>query len=163
MFENFRTKKAEFEIFEMASADCRDMAILHAQRFNRGWSDGEFHCLLSQSSVFGHVARQTNLTDKTLGGFVLTREVAGEGEILTIGVAARHGRCGIGWRLMQAALRETRHRGGHSMFLEVDETNIAALGLYRRLGFAKVGERKAYYQYQGGNNTGALVMRVDLG
>ncbi len=63
---------------------------------------------------------------------------------------------------MQAAKREAIARGAASMFLEVDETNVAAHGLYRKLGFEKVGERRAYYQDAKGQRTAALVMRRDL-
>lgn len=162
MFQNLFTKKAVFEIFDMTAADCHDMSMLHGERFARGWGDGEFHSLMTQDRVFGFVARQTNRNDKGLGGFVLTREVAGEAEILTIAVAARHAGHGLGWRLMLAALRQTIERGGESLFLEVDEGNAAALALYRKLGFRKVGERKAYYQHADGNKAAALVMRLDL-
>lgn len=162
MFQNLFTKKAEFEIFDVTAADCRDMSMLHGERFARGWGDGEFYSLMTQQNVFGYVARQTNRNEKGLGGFVLTREAAGEAEILTIAVAARHSGNGLGWRLMLAALRQTRERGGESMFLEVDEGNAAAIALYRKLGFKKVGERKAYYQQADGNRAAALVMRLDL-
>ncbi len=63
---------------------------------------------------------------------------------------------------MLAAMREVHARGGESLFLEVDDTNQAALGLYRKLGFAKVGERPAYYTDKNGVRTTALVMKRDL-
>ena len=48
------------------------------------------------------------------------------------------------------------------MFLEVDETNLAAVAMYRKLEFVQVGERRAYYAQQGAPSTTALVMRRDL-
>ncbi len=42
-------------------------------------------------------------------------------------------------------MREAQDRGADSMFLEVEETNIAAVSLYRRLRFAEVARRPAYY------------------
>lgn len=162
MFQGLFSKKAEFEIFELTPSDTQDMSVLHGERFARGWGDGEFFSLIRQSGVFGHVARQTNHSAHPMGGFVLTRETAGEAEILTIAVQARHGGAGLGWRLMQAALREARQRGAESMFLEVDEGNEPALKLYRKLGFVKVGERKSYYEGPDGKRSGALVMRLDL-
>ena len=100
---------------------------------------------------------------KPLVGFVLSREAAGEGEILTIAVSEKVGRLGLGWRLMQAALNETRLRGAEAMFLEVDSANSPAIALYRKLGFDKVGERPAYYTAQDGTRSTALVMRCNLG
>ena len=159
----FTRKPVEFDIFGMTSADCRPVAELHATRFTRHWSDGEFHSLLSQSAVYGFVAKPQNSVPKSApGGFVLAREAAGEAEILTIAVSTKYPRLSIGWRLMQAAIRETRSRGGETMFLEVDQNNLPAIGLYSKLGFIKAGERKAYYADENGNKSTALVMRRDL-
>lgn len=87
--------------------------------------------------------------------------MAGEAEILTIAVSDKYPRQGLGWRLMLAALREMRGRGTEHVFLEVDEGNNAALGLYRKLGFRQISERRGYYS-EGGAKSTALVMRLDL-
>ncbi len=160
MLESYLTLKPQFEIIAMEPEDCVEVAMLHQGRFSRPWNDGEFHSLLSQETVFGFVARQSNaLLKKPLRGFVLARHVAGEAEILTIAVNAKLGRTGLGWRLMQAAMREARGRGGETIFLEVDGGNRPALGLYGKLGFEKVGERQAYYVDEKGAKSTALVMR----
>jgi ribosomal-protein-alanine N-acetyltransferase len=161
-FTDYFVRKAEFDVFALEAEHLADASSIHKQRFTHHWSDGELHRLLVQDTVYGFVARQTNAVKPALGGFVLSRVAAGEAEILTIGVDPRYGRSGLGWRLMRAALREARDQAAESMFLEVDETNLAAVGLYRKLGFAKVGERRAYYQNANGVRTAALVMRLDL-
>lgn len=162
-FTDYFTRRAEFDIFPLEEPDLIAAAGLHRQRFASPWSDGEIHALLVQDTVFGFVARQTNGSSRpAFGGFVLSRAVAGEAEILTIGVDPRYARSGLGWRLMQAAMREVTVKGSDTLFLEVDETNQAAIGLYRKLGFLKVGERRAYYQDKTGQRTAALVMRLDL-
>ncbi|MCC8931656.1 MULTISPECIES: GNAT family N-acetyltransferase [Rhizobiaceae] len=157
-------RQPEFEIVPMTSEHCRAVAGLHAERFPRAWGDGEFLSLLYQPNTFGFAAWQTNTLffKAPLSGFVLAREVAGEAEILTIAVSDKVARFGLGWRLMQAAMREAKLRGGESMFLEVDDGNQAALGLYRKLGFEKAGERPAYYMNENGRRSSALVMRRDL-
>ncbi|WP_207917147.1 GNAT family N-acetyltransferase [Rhizobium sullae] len=160
MLESYLTLKPAFEIVAMDNDDCHAVAVLHGERFARPWGDGEFYSLLSQDTVFGFVARQTNaFLKKPLPGFVLARQVAGEAEILAIAVQAKVAGAGLGWRLMQAAMREAKLRGGESMFLEVDHGNAAALGLYRKLGFEKVGERRGYYKDANGAVSTALVMK----
>ncbi|HXV32075.1 MAG TPA: N-acetyltransferase [Sinorhizobium sp.] len=157
------TRRAEFDIFPLEEADLAGAAALHRQRFAAPWSDGEIHALLTQDAVFGFAARQTSGAFRpALGGFVLSRAAAGEAEILTLGVDPRFARSGLGWRLMQAVMRESLVKGAEALFLEVDETNVAAIGLYGKLGFQKVGERRAYYQGTAGQRTAALVMRLDL-
>lgn len=153
-----------YEIVEMRADHAREAAAIHATRFARPWSDGEFQRLLSQPPVFGHVAVRTDQRGAPAVGFVLARATAGEAEILSIGVHERHERRTLGWRLMQAAIREAGRRGAEAMFLEVDETNAGAIALYRNLGFRKVGERRAYYEKSpaSGHRAAALVMRLDL-
>jgi ribosomal-protein-alanine N-acetyltransferase len=80
-------------------------------------------------------------------------------------VARAHRRQGLGWRLMDAVLRELHGQRAEALFLEVDETNTAAIALYRRLGFFEVGKRPSYYESAQGSTqdkSGALVMRRDL-
>jgi ribosomal-protein-alanine N-acetyltransferase len=163
MLPSCLTRKPDYELIAMVSRDCAEVSALHSDRFPKAWGTGEFHSLLSQDPVFGFVARQTNsLVKKPLPGFVLARHVADEAEILTVAVHSKLGRTGLGWRLMQAAMREAHRRGGESMFLEVDAGNTPAVGLYRKLGFETVGERKAYYTDASGRKSTALVMRRDL-
>ena len=56
-------------------------------------------------------------------GFVLARLAAGEAEILTVAVARSHRRHGLGWKLMDAVLRQLHADRAEALFLEVDETN----------------------------------------
>ena len=159
---DYFTRKPAFDIFPLETDDVGIAAALHHARFAQPWNDGEFHSLLSQETVFGFLALKEGVLGRTAGGFVLARTAAGEGEILTIGVDQRFERAGLGWRLMLAALREAKMRGAEDVFLEVDEINHAARGLYAKLGFTKVGERKAYYAAADGARSTALVMRRDL-
>ena len=73
---DFFIRKPEFEIFPIESGDRGVLAGLHKARFARAWSDGEFHALLSQDTVFGFVAWQMNASGRPAGGFVLARAAA---------------------------------------------------------------------------------------
>jgi ribosomal-protein-alanine N-acetyltransferase len=159
MFDDYLSWKPYFEVVATELNDCGEISELHGQRFPRQWSDGEFQNLLLQHNVFGFSARQTNaFFSKPMGGFILTREAAGEAEILTVAVAEKYARQGLGWRLMQAALREALTRGAETMFLEVEASNKPAVDLYGKLGFRKVGERPSYYTGPDGRRSAALVM-----
>jgi ribosomal-protein-alanine N-acetyltransferase len=50
-----------------------------------------------------------------------------------------------------------------TVFLEVDDDNIAARRLYARSAFREVGRRDGYYPRSGGAAGAALVLRRDLG
>jgi ribosomal-protein-alanine N-acetyltransferase len=121
----------------------------------------EFEALLEQDTVFGFAARETGRRGGAVG-FVLARLAAGEGEVLTVAVARSHRRLGLGWKLLDAVLRELHRERAGALFLEVDETNAGAIALYKRLGFKQVGRRPGYYAAEGKPASGALVMRRDL-
>ena len=61
---------------------------------------------------------------------------------------------GIGGALVRAGLEWAQAVGANRMLLEVSTDNLAALGLYRRLGFDEIHCRKDYY----GPGRDALVM-----
>ncbi|MBC7282861.1 MAG: GNAT family N-acetyltransferase [Hoeflea sp.] len=155
-------RKPDCLILEIGMKDARIASRLHGEAFSRAWSDGEFESLISQQSVFGFLACPEGRARESAAGFVLCREAAGEAEILSIGISPRQRRSGLGWRLMRSAIQEARRRGAEEMFLEVDETNLAAVQMYRKLDFVQVGERRAYYARPGEQPTTALVMRRDL-
>lgn len=139
-----------------------DMASLHRETFSRPWTDGEFHDMLAQQTVFGFVSRELRWGKGRILGFVLARAAAGEAEILTISVTPDWQGHGIGRKLMDAVLSRAHGDRVESVFLEVDETNRPAVALYRRLGFFEVGGRPDYYRDKAGRKTSALVMRRDL-
>ena len=110
-----------------------------------------------EPSVLAHVALDS--TQTSVLGFSLARCAGQEAEILTIVVdAARRGR-GLGRLLLQAQLDALALQGVREVFLEVEADNVAALTLYKRLGFSQVGERKAYYARPGQAPATALILR----
>lgn len=155
------TKTRDYALEPLSASDSPAISAIHREDFARPWTDGEFAALLGQDTVFGYAARQTGHGGAAPVGFVLARVAAGEGEILTVAVARMHRRQGLGWRLMDAVLRELHGQRAEALFLEVDETNHSAIALYRRFGFFEVGKRPHYYESAEGRS-GALVMRRDL-
>jgi [ribosomal protein S18]-alanine N-acetyltransferase len=156
------SRQRDFVLEPLAAKDSDAVSVLHREDFVRPWTGGEFADLLAQNTVFGYAAREVGRGNEAPVGFVLARLVAGEGEILTIAVARAYRRQGLGWKLMDAVLRELHAQRAEALFLEVDETNAPAIALYRRLGFREVGKRAEYYRAPGSGANGALVMRRDL-
>jgi len=82
--------------------------------------------------------RRTN----EVAGFLVSRTTApGEREILNLAVAPSMRLRGVALRLLEEELG----RGQGSWFLEVRESNLAAIALYEGAGFRRVGVRKDYY------------------
>lgn len=156
------SRTAHHVIEPVSSGDAQQIARLHSDGFGRPWSDGEFASLLAKDTVFGFAAKPEGRPKAPPDGFVLARLAAGEAEVLTIAVAKSKRGKGLGRALMDAVLRHLHSERADTLFLEVSEGNKPALALYRRLGFAEVGRRDAYYRRGDAADGTALVMRLDL-
>ena len=141
----------------MAEASDRDaaaIAAVQAASFQRGWGEDVFRRLLLERNVVCHRA----VMGRTLIGFILSRLVAGEAEILSVAIAPSWRDRGLSRPLLDLHLRRLAGLGARTVFLEVDEKNAPAGRLYRKAGFYDVGRRQGYYE---GRAT-ALVLRRDL-
>ncbi len=92
-------------------------------------------------------------------GFIVFWLVHDEVHVLNIATAREERRRGIGRALMEQAAESGRHRGATLATLEVRRSNLAALELYRALGYRQVGVRPNYYAEEGED---AIVMVMDL-
>lgn len=144
----------------LRSDRAEDCARLHAAGFAHPWPADEIARLISHASSLSAAALDP--ASGRLRGFALVRLAADEAEILTIVVEQGSRGRGVGRALMTDALRRAANARARAVFLEVDEDNAAALALYRRLGFAKVGERPGYYRRKDGAPALAIVMRKAL-
>ena len=77
-----------------------------------------------------------------IAGFLVSRDLAGEREILNVAVSPVHRRLGLARELVHAELA----RPAAAWFLEVRESNRPARNLYIREGFREVGKRPGYYE-----------------
>lgn len=150
--------RAEPTITEATSRDSAAIAALHAVSFRRGWSTEEVDQLLLDRHVIAHRA----IASGKLVGFIMTRLVEDEAEILSVAIAARVQGRGIAAKLLALHLRRLVALGARAVFLEVDAQNKAALRLYARAGFREVARRPNYYAGDGGKKLDALVLRRDL-
>jgi ribosomal-protein-alanine N-acetyltransferase len=149
--------RSEPALSEANARDATVIALLHAASFNRGWSEQEVDGLLLDRHVIAHCAAFGG----KVAGFILSRLVEDEAEILSVAVAARSQGRGLASALLTLHLRRLAGLGARAVFLEVDEHNTAAIRLYDRAGFREVGQRPNYYQ-GGGTPAAALVLRRDL-
>lgn len=143
---------------EASGRDAGSIAALHAASFRRGWSDDEVESLLIDRRVICHRAT----TGRRLAGFIMSRLVEDEAEILSVAVAGAWQGRGLARRMLDLHLRRLAGLGARAVFLEVDENNAAAIRLYRRAGFNEVSRRPNYYQGPDGTAATALVLRRDL-
>jgi ribosomal-protein-alanine N-acetyltransferase len=159
MIEFMRSLFARKPALSEASAhDSSAIAALHGASFRRGWSEQEVEGLLIDRQVITHRAQ----TGARLAGFIMSRLVEGEAEILSVAVAGRQRGRGLARQLLHLHLRRLAGLGARTVFLEVDEHNDPALRLYHRAGFEEIARRANYYPGPDGKGATALVLRRDL-
>lgn len=133
--------------------DASLLAEIHAEAFDSPWDEAAFAQLLESPGV-------SVLGDER--GFILTRTIADEAEVLTIGVRPCARRQGLARGLIEKAVVVTRALGAERLFLEVAQSNVPAIGLYTACGFEQVGLRKNYYRRADGSTEHALVMVLNF-
>jgi [ribosomal protein S18]-alanine N-acetyltransferase len=93
-------------------------------------------------------------------GFISGRRIREDGEILNLAVQPRTRRGGVAKALLEALLEEFRREEVLQVFLEVRESNEAAIAFYRKSGFHQAGRRPRYYRNP---EEDALVLTLNLG
>lgn len=88
-------------------------------------------------------------------GFVLTRHVLDEEELLLIAVTPEARRQGVGAALIEQLFAVARTRGTARVFLEMRRGN-PAIHLYHKFGFEPIGERRNYYRMANGERLDAI-------
>jgi ribosomal-protein-alanine N-acetyltransferase len=155
------TENALADVPDTAAADTLEpagvphaaaMAAIHRMAFlpNEAWGTDAIALQLALPGVIGWLDRR--------GGMILARVAADEVEVLTLAVAPKVRRLGVGTHLLDAAMSVAGSRGARTAFLEVSIANAAAHALYARAGFIPVGRRPRYYA----DGTDALVLRRTL-
>ncbi len=82
-----------------------------------------------------------------------------DAELQRIAVLPAYRRQGLARQLLHATLAMAKEDGAERLLLEVRETNVAALALYRDEGFAEIDRREKYYR---DGTTGIVLERMLL-
>lgn len=130
-------------------ADAEIFARLHGECFESAWGPDEFAKLLAMPGAAAALA----INGVEPVGFILTRRVVDETEIITIGTIPSSRRRGIAKALIDHQCTETIR-----CFIEVARSNDAARALYAAHGFSEAGVRRGYYERTGED---AIIMRKD--
>ncbi len=154
------TRPPAARIEPVGSEAASRLAAIHAASFARPWSALDFEGLMAERGVVGDGLFLR--ADTRPVGFVLSRIVLDEAEILTIALAPDARGHGHARPLLARHLDELSRRGVRTVHLEVEDGNAPALALYRRFGFRETGRRMGYYLKPDGTRVSALTMALDL-
>jgi [ribosomal protein S18]-alanine N-acetyltransferase len=140
----------------MSVMDLDDVAAIEQRSYPFPWTYGVFVDSLA-AGYRAWVARDGDL----IIGYALMMVVLDEVHLLNITIAPERQGNGLGKTLLNYLFDDARAQGTRFMFLEVRPSNAAAIEMYYRFGFMKIGERRGYYPAAYGRED-AIVMSRDL-
>lgn len=144
------------QLRDMTMADLDAVLGMEQQVHSHPWTRGNFTASLSSAHFCKVYAAADEIT-----GYAVMMPVLDEVHMLDIGIAKTLQRKGLGEKLLKEMLMLARTRKFKRMLLEVRTSNVAAIALYRKTGFAEIGQRRAYYPAAQGRED-AIVMECKL-
>jgi ribosomal-protein-alanine N-acetyltransferase len=141
----------------MLEADLDAVAAVEKDIYPFPWTRGNFVDALHA----GYSAWVLRDAQGRVAAYSVMMIALDEAHLLNLSVARDAQRTGLGWRTLGWMADVARGHGGRTMLLEVRPSNEAALRLYQRYGFERIGVRRGYYPASGGRED-AIVMRISL-
>jgi len=135
----------------MCESDLESVLQVESSSFPRPWTRDHF--LAEIQSPFG-TPLVAITPENQLAGYLCLKVVFDEAEILDVAVADPLRGRGLGRLLVEHAIELCRSQEVALLALEVRVSNLAAISLYRQLGFRETGRRKRYYE----NGEDAILM-----
>jgi len=144
-----------YSIVDFLPSHAKGAAEVERLSFSQPWSE---QSLLSQleredSSMFAAI------WNGEVAGWAGLEHRFGEGSVLNIAVSPAFRQKGLGEALTLALIIRSIELGLDWLMLEVRPSNIAAVSLYKKLGFTEIGRRPGFYSYP---REDALLMRRDF-
>ncbi len=148
--------KPVFELRPMAEADLPAVMAIESAIYAFPWTLGNFR----DSLAAGYQCR-AYMRDGGLIGYAVLMHASDEAHLLNLSIVANCQRQGYGGQLLQRVCELARECGARRLFLEVRPSNAAALRLYERNAFRRIGRRREYYPAPAGRED-ALVLGLTL-
>lgn len=135
----------------MHAADLARVAAIESRVQSHPWRITQF-----QEALNNYSCSVIELNDQ-VQGFCILQPVLDEANLLLMAIdPACHGQ-GLGYQLLDAALQQLPNNP-IQIFLEVRQSNIAAIKLYEKSGFHQIDVRKNYYPLASGGYEDAIIM-----
>ena len=113
------------------------------EQFSNPWKKQFFYDELDHDIAFFYVAEDT--TSKEIIGYIIFWIIRETLELHDIAVIEKYKKKGAGSQMMEFMLETAGARQVEEMFLEVRQSNTAAIAFYEKYHFKKIDMRKDYY------------------
>jgi ribosomal-protein-alanine N-acetyltransferase len=138
--------------------DVKDIHRIELESFQVPFSQKFILKTISNKSHASFTARRGDINGKVVGYITLLIAVD-EVQIINLATDASFRRRGVAAKLLHHAIDIFREKGCRTVILEVRPSNHAALLLYEKFGFVKIGIRPEYYA---DNREDAIVMGCEI-
>ena len=130
------------KIIPMNESHVAQIAALEKQCFSDPWSENSVASELENPLSLWLIAEE----DGAVCGYVGSQTVLDETDMMNIAVRPDCRRKGIAAALIAELVSRLKARGSRILRLEVRESNLPAIALYKAMGFTQLGLRKNYYR-----------------
>lgn len=139
------------KIERCGAGDAAVVAAIEREYIECPWSEAEIGKCIASDGYAYFKATENGVTV----GYIGVQKVEPEYNICNVAVVWSARRKGVATALVTEVENLAFAAGGGTAYLEVNETNAAAIALYRKLGFEVYGRRPRYY----GENAAVLMKR----
>lgn len=130
------------DIVNLSEKYIKSLVKLENKCFSTPWTEAMFYGDIKNCNTRYFAA----LEGEDVVGYAGMWLSADGGQITNIAVAPSHRRKGIASALLKRLCTVCEEEKAEAIMLEVRSGNNAAVSLYEKFGFKKVGERKNYYK-----------------
>lgn len=143
----------------MTVEDVPTVAAIDKASFSLPWPDRSFTYEVTSNENSIPLVAVVKLANGSaeIAGFIVVWIIIDEAHIGTIAIAEPFRCSGLGEAIIREGLRQSIQRGALQAYLEVRQSNIAAIKMYEKLGFEVDGVRQKYYQ---DNHEDAILMSL---
>lgn len=145
-------------LLRMSADDVGEVLAIEETVFPYPWSRGNF----LDSLVSGYDCWVLRDGANGLSGYMLLMMILDEAHLLNIAVRQDCQRQGVGRLLMDQAVEIARNKAAVRLLLEVRPSNVRAIEVYQRYGYAQIGRRKNYYPAPNNAREDAILMSLSL-
>lgn len=135
----------------MQASDVDSVAQIEKLVQTHPWSRHQFI-----ESLNSYQCTVIELNSKVVG-FCILQPVLDEANLLLMAVDPKMQGQGLGYELLSTSIDQLKNEPVQ-IFLEVRESNKAAIGLYEKTGFHQIDLRRNYYPTQEGGRENAVIM-----
>ena len=137
-------------------------AVVEIERacFSLPWSKKSFEDSLTRDDTIFLVCEDTlDGENAVVTGYMGLYISFDEASVTNVAVSPYFRKKGYGEGLVVAAKEAAKQENAKCIFLEVRESNVPAISLYKKLGFEELGIRKKFYEHPVED---AIIMKVGI-